>query len=57
MLIRYPLHSKGQRKNLVSYSSNQQTQVLKKKFSRIYENKISVEPVQMILKLDILNIC
>ena len=50
MLIRYPPHSKGQWKNLVlaSDSSNQQTQVLK---------KISVESVQMILKLAIWNIC
>ena len=59
MLIRYPPHSKGQWKNLVlaSDSSNQQTLVLKKKISRICENKISVESVQMILKLDIWNIC
>ena len=60
MLIRYPLHSKGQWKNLVlaSDSWNQQTLVLKKKdFSRICENKISVESVQMILKPAIWNIC
>ena len=51
MLIRYPPHSKGQWKNLVlaSDSSNQQTLVLKK--------KISVESVQMILKLAIWIIC
>ena len=32
-------------------SSNQQTLVLKKDFSRICENKISVESVQMIFSL------
>ena len=32
MLIRYPPHSKSQRKNLSSYSSNQQTLVLKRRF-------------------------
>ena len=58
MLIRYPPHSKGQWKNLASDSSNQQTLVLQKKdFSRICENKIYVESVQMILKLAIWNIC
>ena len=59
MLIRYPPRSKGQWKNLVlaSDSSNQQTLVLKKKISRICENNISVESVQMILKLAIWNIC
>ena len=59
MLIRYPQHSKVPWKNLVlaSESSNQQTLVLKKKFNRICENKISVESVQMILKLAIWNIC
>ena len=63
MLIRYPPHSKSQWKNLVlasdflpSNSSNQQTLFLKKRFSRICENKISVEYVQMILKLAIWNI-
>ena len=57
MLIRY---SKGQWKSLVlaSDSSNQQTLVKKKKdFSKICENKILVESVQMILKLAIWNIC
>ena len=46
-------------KNLVlaSDSSNQQTLVLKKKISSICENNILVESVQMILKLDIWNIC
>ena len=56
MLIRYPPHSKAHWKNLVlaSDSSNQQTLVLKKKdFSKICENKILVESVQMILKLAI----
>ena len=54
MLIRYPPLSKGQWKNLVlaSVNSNQQTLVLKKKdFSRICENQILVESVQMILSL------
>ena len=32
MLIRHPPHSKSQRKNLSSYSSNQQTLVLKRRF-------------------------
>ena len=32
MLIRYLPHSKSQRKNLSSYSSNQQTLVLKRRF-------------------------
>ena len=37
--------------SLARDSSNQQTLVLKKDFSRICENKISVESVQMILSL------
>ena len=32
MLIRYPPHSKSQRKNLSSYSSNHKTLVLKRRF-------------------------
>ena len=43
---------------LASDISNQQTIVLKKKdFSRICENKISVESVKMFFKLAIWNIC
>ena len=63
MLIRYPRTVRVSEKNLVlasvffpSNSSYQQTLFLKKDFSRICENKISVESVQMILKLAIWNI-
>ena len=63
MLIRYPPHSKSQWKNLVLASDFYQVIVQtsrpyfwKKDFSRICENKISVEYVQMILKLAIWNI-
>ena len=60
MLIRSPpptVRVSGKKIVLASDSSNQQTLVLKKDFSRICENNISVESVQMIFKLAIWNIC
>ena len=58
MLIRYPPHNKGQWKNLVlaSDSSNQQTLVLKKKSVESVKTRFQ-QSVQMMLKLDIWNIC